>query len=239
MAYSYTFCTIAVGEYYLDSAIEFGKKLNETSKDHHLIIVTDKFVEEKIDNLTVTILPEDKKKFIGPWFNWMLKYYPIKVAKDMGFDYIIFLDADWRLTELYDENGIKKIFRFMDESDIDICFERPYLIGDAKKGGRHFIFSLKVEFYNLLETEEYDSGHACNEQFLVLKKSNKLNKFVEKFEELHNISSEHEVWPFCEGLEIGMSMAYAKMNMNWGGWEPNIREMFEFTCKNGGINRRY
>ena len=111
MAYSYCFCTVAVGQPYLDSALTFAKVLNEKSKGHHMIIVTDETVEEKIDNTTITLLPNDKKKFIGPWFNWMLKYYPIKVAKDLGFDFIVFLDADWRLTSFYDENGLRNVFK--------------------------------------------------------------------------------------------------------------------------------
>jgi len=239
MSHSYSFCTIAVGENNLNPALELAVNLNKKSKNHHFIIVTDQNIEEKIDNTTIVKLPEDKKLFINNWFNWSLKYYPIKVANDLNFDYVIFLDADWRLTENYDEKGIEGVIKFMDQSNIDICFERPYKIGAAKHNGRECIFSHKVEFYNLLETEEYDEGHACNEQFFILKKTDKLDKFVSKFEELHNKSSEANLWAFCEGCEIGMSMAYSKMNMNWGGWEPYLRGMFEFTCKAGGINIRY
>jgi hypothetical protein len=221
------------------SALNFAKKLNKKSNSHHFIIVTDKIIDEKIDNTTFVLLPTETKLFVGGWFNWMLKYYPIKVAKEIGYEYVIFLDADWRIRESYNENGILKLFDFMKENDIDICFERPYNIGNAKKEGIHCIFSHKIEFYKLLETNEYDEGHACNEQFLILKNTDKLEKFVKKFEELYHKSTENNIWAFCEGLEIGMSMAHAKMNMNWGGWEPYLRDMFEFTCKAGGINIRY
>jgi hypothetical protein len=232
------YCTIAVGDYYLNSAKEMSKKLNEKSKNHHFLIVTDK-PEENYENTTFLQIPENQIVFIKNTFNYCLKYYPLYLAKDMDYDHIIFIDSDWRIKKKYDENGISSIFEFMDKNEYDILFERPYKIGVSKFYGRECFWGHKRDFYKLLETTEYDSGHVCNEQFIVFKKNDKFNIFIEKWKELYEIAANAELWAFAEGTEIGMSMAHAKLNYSYLTWQDYVRGMYEFTSRDGVISIKF
>jgi len=232
------YCTIAVGDYYLNSAKEMSKVLNEKSQNHHFLIVTDK-PEENYDNTTFVNIPEDQVVFINDGFNYCLKYYPLYLAKDMEYEHIIFIDSDWRIKEKYDENGVISMFEFMNKNNFDILFERPHTIGAGKFDGRDCFWGHKRDFYKLMDTTEYDLGHVCNEQFIVFKKNDKFNVFIEKWKELYEISAENKLWPFAEGTEIGMSMAHAKLNFSYATWEHYLRGMYEFTSKDGGISIKF
>ena len=74
---------------------------------------------------------------------------------------------------------------------------------------------------------------------MVFKKNEKFNLFVNKFKELYEISSNANLWPFAEGLEIGMSMAHSNMKCDWLSWGKYISGMFEFNSKDGGLNIRF
>jgi hypothetical protein len=231
------YCTVAVGEYYLNSAINMAKKLNEISDTHHFLITTN-IQTEAIDNTTINIIPEDKTLFIGECFNYMLKYYPLYVSSDMGYENIIFIDADWRILDTYNQDNIKNVINFMDSNGFDVLFERPYPIGNAKTD-RECIFFHKINFYNLLETSEYDSGHMCNEQFLIFKNNDKFKIFINKFKELYEISTSANLWPFAEGLELGMSMVTADMKFTWSDWDYYLKNMYEFSTRDGGILMKF
>ena len=233
------YCTVAVGENYLKSALNMAKILSEKSDTHHFLITTNVQAEETIPNTTIELIPEDHKLFIKDCFNYMLKYYPIYLSSKMDYDHVIFIDADWRIRDTYDQNKIKTMLNFMDANDYDVFFERPYLIGEAKLMGRDCIFSHKIDFYHLLETDEYDTGNMCNEQYLVFKNNDKFKIFVDKFKELYEISTEGDLWPFAEGLEMGMSMAVAKSNFLFLGWFHYLTNMYEFNAKNGGLSIKF
>jgi hypothetical protein len=87
--YKYVYTTIAVGENYYNSAVEFAKKLNKISEGHTVIIVTDGKIK-KIKNTIFIKLNPKETKFIGRNFNYNLKYIPIYEAHKLGFDYIFF-----------------------------------------------------------------------------------------------------------------------------------------------------
>ncbi len=232
------YCTIAVGEYYLRSAINISKSLNIRSTNHHMLIVTD--VEcESITNTTFEKIPENQIVFIRNGFNYMMKYYPLYLSNNMEYDYIIFIDADWRIRDTYNSSNVNLMLKYMDDNNYDMFFERPHRIGDGKHDGINCFWQHKIDFYKLKETDIYDSGHVCNEQFMVFKKNDKFNLFVNKFKELYEISSNAGLWPFAEGLEIGMSMAHSKMKFTWLGWGGYISNMFEFNSKDGGLNIRF
>lgn len=235
------YCTIAIGEEYVNSVIEFAKRLNDRSKDHHILIATDKEYEV-IDNVTYTLLPEDAVLFTtnSGIFNYNLKYYPLFIANQMDYDHVIFFDSDWRILDGYDEQKIVNLLTFMDEQGYDMFFERPHTIGAGKHDGHNCFWRHKRDFYNLLDTDEYDTGHVCNEQFMVFKNNEKFDVFVKKWEELCNIASKNNLWGYAEGVEIGMSTVTAKMNCAHNRyWEHLVRSMFEFTSRSGGEYIRF
>jgi hypothetical protein len=97
----------------------------------------------------------------------------------------------------------------------------------------------KIEFYDLLNTKIYDSGHVVNEQFLVFKSNEKLKLFIDEWERLKNISTSGDLWPFAEGVEIGMSSSLSNMNTNYREWEQFVPNFFQFETIDGRIYDRF
>jgi hypothetical protein len=203
-----------------------------------MLIVTDKIYDE-IKNTTIKIIPKDKVLFINDVFNYNLKYYPLFLSNKMNYDYIIFVDADWRVRDTYNPSNVVSMFNFMNEKNYDVLFERAHRIGDGKFMGKESFWQHKIGFYNLLDTEIYDEGHVCNEQFIVFKKNDKFNIFLDKWEELYKKATDNELWPFAEGVEMGMSMAHSKMNGSHTDWKTFLMGMFEFDNKSGELYIRF
>lgn len=232
------FCTIAIGDRYLESAVKMAKDLNKYSNSHHFVIVTD-IKRRNLKNTSFVKIPKSFQLFIDKTFNYTLKFYPLYLANNMDYTNIIYIDSDWRIRSNYKPELINDLFNYMDDNKLDMLFERPSGIGNGKWNDKEIFWCHKIDFYKLKETNEYDSGHVCNEQFLVFKKNDKFRKFVQKFEELSLISTQAQLWPFAEGLEIGMSMAVSKMNFDYLGWQPFIREIFEFNSNDGFLHVRF
>lgn len=234
----YCFCTIAIGQKYFDSAINFAKDLNQVSKNHEYIIISNK-TENEIPNTKIIPIDKNETLFIGEFFNYNLKYIPIKFAKKMGYEFIIFVDADWKINNTYSEESMYSLFEYMKNNNLDFLFERPHLIGHGKHQGNESFWRHKISFYNLLETDVYDSGHVANEQFLLFKNNKKLDMFLDKWESLEKIATKENLWPFAEGVEIGMSSAISKMNYNFNDWKRFLQNMFSFTTVDGRFFNRF
>lgn len=211
---NYIYCTIAIGENYFTSACEFAKRLNLFSKKHKVLIVTDQeFVD--IENCMFHKVPSYLTLFYpNGCFNYNLKHYPIKVCSETEYNTIFYFDADWKINDSYSEEKIYNFIQSMDSSELDFCFERPHYIG-AKHEWDNCFWRHKIEPYKLMETTRYDNGHVCNEQFLAFKNNDKLKKFIDFWDFLDKFSVENNIWPFAEGLEIGMSSIEANMKFSW------------------------
>lgn len=208
---SYVFCTIAIGEKYFNTAIEFAKKLNMVSKKHKVLIITNQKYK-KIKNCEIITVPEYLTVFYpNGCFNYNLKYYPIKIASEYNYDFIIYFDADWEIHPNFDEKKIDIFLEFFKNSVYDFVFERPHTIGHSKRDLNNCFWRHKIEPYGLMETDKYDNGNVCNEQFLVFKNNEKLKIFVDSWDMRDKFSVSINLWPFAEGLEIGMSVIDANM----------------------------
>lgn len=214
---SYIYCTIAIGEKYYISALNFAKKLNEVSKNHKVLIITDHDILD-IDNCIIQEIPENLTKFYpNGCFNYNLKYYPIKIASEFNYNVIMYFDADWIINPNYDESKIDLFLDYFTKSNNDFLFERPHgIIG--KHDWDTCFWRHKIEAYNLMGTTKYDNGHVCNEQFLVFKNNDKLKVFVDSWDYRDKYSLSINLHPFAEGLEIGMSSIDANMNFDWNGF---------------------
>jgi hypothetical protein len=227
----YIYCTIAIGEEYLNSALNFVKNLNLISKTHKVLIITD-IEMENTENCIFIKIDENETLIINNYFNYNLKHIPIRESSKLDYDYIIFFDSDW---EIYTEYSEEKMFNFLNyfkNSEFDFLFERPHLIGTSKLELHNCFWTHKIEPYKLMETEKYDNGHVCNEQFLVFKNNDKLKIFCEKWEELNKFSVDNNVWAFAEGVEIGMSSIEAGMKFSWIGLYI-LESCFRFKSKDG------
>jgi len=233
----YTYCTIAIGEFYYKSAIQFAEKLNEISNTHKVLIVTDQETK-KIENCEIVKIPNDSILFYpNGCFNYNLKYYPIKLLSESDNDFVIYIDSDWTVGSEYDENKIQRFLTEVYNGGFDFIFERPsYIIG--KNDFNTCFWRHKIDIYGLMSTDKYDHGHVPNEQFLVFRVTEKLKKFVDKWEELNKICIETKTNPFAEGLEIGMSAVESDMSWSWG-YLNIMSECFSFMAKNGQYYSRF
>jgi hypothetical protein len=230
----YVYCTVAVGDRYYKSAVKFAKDLNKKTKDHHVLIVTDQKLK-KIKNTTFLKLPKEELKFYpNGCFNYNLKYFPIKCAIDLKPKFILFFDSDWIIDENYHQEKIDKFLNFFEISEYDFIFERPHGIGESKKDWNNCFWRHKIEPYKLMETDFYDKGHVCNEQFLAFKNNKKLKIFVKAWKKRNNFSIENNIWPFAEGLEIGMSSIDAEMNFTIDGMYL-LNSCFKFYSNSSDI----
>jgi len=226
--YKYTYCTIAIGKKYYDIATQFAKDLNKISKNHKVLIVTDQ-KPKKIKNCEVKIVPNNLTLFYpNGCFNYNLKYYPIKMASETNSDFIIYFDADWMVGPEYEENKIKSFLDFFKKSEYDFLFERPHFI-KAKHDWNNCFWRHKIGPYKLMETDFYDEGHVCNEQFMTFKNNEKLKTFVDAWDKRDKFSVSINLWPFAEGLEIGMSSIDANMESSWTGFHF-LNSCFKFYC---------
>ena len=234
----YVFCTIAIGEKYVSNVLNLINQLNDHSNKHHFVVVTDDETI-KADNTSFIIINKDIKLFIQNSFNYNLKYLPIKISSEMDFDYVIFIDADWSLSDGYSHDKIIQVLTFMENNEYDFCFERPHLIGHGKTQDDLIFWKHKRDFYDLLNTNQFDDGHVVNEQFLIFKNNQKLKTFALFWESLCDKATKGDLWGFAEGVEIGMSASVSKMKYEYYGWQKILTNCFNFTTVSGIFYNRF
>jgi hypothetical protein len=233
----YVYCTIAIGEKYLKSAIKFAEKLNEKSITHKVLIITDGNPKE-VKNTSFVKFNNNEVKFIKNYFNYNLKYIPIMESLKLDFEFVLFFDADWDLFNGYNESKLLSFLESFKNSNLDFIYERPHSIGDTKRDPHKCFWRHKVEPYGLLNTTRYDKAQVVNEQFLVFKNSPKLKTFVNKWKERNEFGVKNDIWAFAEGVEIGMSAVDANMNMDWKKMYE-LKDFFSFVANTGVTHIRF
>jgi len=237
---SYTVCSLGIGDRYLNNILATFKKINTITQVPSFLVVADnnapEFTENKIHKINAKDLPFRTKD--DKWFNYNLKFLAIKEAIKLNTEFIVYIDSDWSALDGYNDEKFKSLFDCMNTYDIDFVYERPHPIGGGKHDGRECFWWHKIEPYGLDKTDFYDEGQVCNEQCFVIKNNSKITKFIECWERLYWKSYEESIWPFAEGVEIGMSTIEAGMNFKW---EPLLllRGCFSFYSRDGGYNSRY
>jgi hypothetical protein len=232
---SYIFTTLAIGQEYLNKAKQFSNDLFSYDKNFQRIIISD-ISDNNIINTSVITLEESSVTQVCNYFNYNLKYQAIKYAINFNTDYIIYIDADWRINKNYSSEKINKFLS--SNPDIDFYFERPHSIGASKKDEYSCFWKHKIEPYKLMLTDKYDHAHVCNEQFLIFKNNDKIHKFIEAWEQRNNFCVNNNIWTFAEGVEIGMSAIDANMNSTYSNFYE-IKECFEFNDISNNLYIRF
>ena len=113
----YIFTTLAVGDSYLKNASECYTKYSELCSADFNITTNEKCEVGSKVNLDLFNL--DKYDDGNPGFSFFLnlKVLSLKYCLDKGYDYIIYNDADWRMTENFSED---KLFIKEDKRNIVI-----------------------------------------------------------------------------------------------------------------------
>lgn len=235
----YIFTTLAVGESYLENASKcYTTYSDKCNADFN---ITTNEVCEVGPKVNLDIIKLDKYHDDHPGFSFYLnlKVLSLKYCIDKGYDYIIFNDADWRMTENFSEEKIFKMFNFMEQNDVDFLFERPAKIGDHKKDIQNCFFDRKLKDYHVLEHSKWDEAHVVNEQFLVFRNNWKFRYFVRRWEEFLWYSIKNDIRNYPDGFEIGVSALEAEMKWDYHAFRHTISDCFEFHDKAGNLHRRF
>jgi hypothetical protein len=235
----YLFTTLAIGDEYLKSAIELHKNLAEKC-DADFNITTNEDIKSTEKHTFTNIGQKEHILIIGntPTFVYNLKLYAIKHVIEKDYDYVVFTDADWRIGDDFKGEKMIKLFELMKERNLDGAFERPSKIGSCRKNKNCF-FKTKFEKYNLENDNKWDNAHVPNEQFFVLKNTDKLKKFISHWEEMLEFTIENKILNYAEGFEIGVSALESKMNIAFPELRHVINNCFEFTSINGGKYKKF
>ena len=128
----YIFTTLAVGESYIQNASECYTKYSDRCTADFNITTNEQYQVGPKVSLDIFKLDRYEDGNSGFSFFLNLKVLSLKYCLDKGYDYIIYNDADWRMTENFSEDKLFNMFNHMETNDLDFLFERPALIGGHK-----------------------------------------------------------------------------------------------------------
>jgi len=248
----YYITTLAVHQPYFLNSIEFFKDLSKNT-EHALFNITTTAADiiyfetnndckledilKEYPRITITTLDDFNKVFKFPLenkssyfpFHVNLKSLALKACVISGkkFDYVIYVDADWKMYNKFSESKIITAFSYMEEQGVDAAFERPSKVGPYKTDSECF-FPDKIKDYNILEHDVWDDAHVFNEQFMIFKNNWKLKLFVLKWEQFLWYSIANGITNYAEGFEIGVSALESKMISSYYGIFNAITECFYF-----------
>lgn len=236
----YLFTTLAVGDSYLDNAIDCYKKLGKVLSNCNFNITTN-IKLNNIDSINFNYFSLDKYHDDKPGFSFYLnlKVLALKYALDKEYDFVIYNDADWRPTENLQENKILQLFEYMNANNYDLLFERPAQIGYYKQHFDECYFKEKFHDYNVFEHNKWDNAHVMNEQFFVYKVNWKYRFFVRRWEQFLWYTIANDIRSYPDGFEIGVSAHEADMVADYDQWRAIIKDCFEFFDKSGNKHIRF
>jgi hypothetical protein len=235
----YIFTTLSIGESYFNTSLEtFNRMLSKCNADFN---ITTNITECTTDKINLDILNLEKysenNDYFGFYFN--LKSLSLKSCLDKGYDYVVYLDSDWKESEGFSEEKFLKLFEHMEFNNLDFLFERPGRVGDHKKNLDYCFFREKLNDYHVFEHDKWDDAHVPNEQFMVFKNNDKFRFFVSRWEQFLWYSIKNNIKNYAEGFEIGVSSLEAKMNWDWDSFRGILTECFEFHDKLGNLHKRF
>lgn len=260
----YYITTLAINEPYFTKSIEFHKKLSEKTEHAFLNITTTKndiknFEEKnnttienylsKYPKVKITTIDKFNKRFTFPLakeqpvdfaFNLNLKVLSLKacIESENNFDYVFFMDGDWSMHDLFEEEKLINALKLMEGGEFDFAFERPALVGPYKTNPECF-FPQKIKDYKVLEHELWDDAHVVNEQFLIFCNNWKFRMFTMKWEQLLWYSIANDFMNYPDGFEIGVAALESKMKYTFYGIFSAMTGCFNFYSKDGGFNIRF
>lgn len=235
----YIFTTLAVGDSYLTNASScYSKYANKCGADFNITTNEKCNVDTKV-NLDVFTL--DRYDDGNPGFSFFLnlKVLSLKYCLDKNYDYIIYNDADWRMTDNFSEEKLFNLFNHMEENEYDFLFERPAKIGDHKKNMRDCFFDRKLYDYHTMEHSKWDEAHVVNEQFMVFRNNWKFRYFVRRWEEFLWYTVHNNIRNYPDGFEIGVSALEAEMKWSWDSFRYYLPSCFEFHDKSNNLHIRF
>lgn len=236
----YLFTTLAIGDSYVDNTLKFYSNLRDKTTFCDLNITTN-VVKENQDRINFDYFSLDRYTDSMNGFNFYLnlKALSLKYALDKGYDYVIFTDADWNITDDFSEEKILSLFDYLEKNNLDGLFERPNEIGYNKEHFDECYFKEKISDYHVMEHSKWDKAHVFNEQFFVLKTSWKYRYFVRRWEEMMWYSIANDIRNYPDGFEIGVAALEADMKWDYDQWRNHASNCFQFKNKTGETYYRF
>jgi len=236
----YAFTSLAIGQPYLDSAVSMYNQLHNicTAKYHittNTVPISSSHINYHIYNQSTSYddgLP-------GFSFHVNLKVLSLKNILNYNYDYIIYHDADWRITNQFDENKLYDIFNYMKQSDIDFVFERPITLEYYKQNMHLCFFPDKVKTYGVMDHTFWDKALIVNEQFFIFKNNAKFRLFVMEWEKFLWYSLANNIRHYPDGFDIGISLLLAHMKGDSTSPRKFLANCFEFNIKSGKLFTKF
>lgn len=196
---------------YLDSAKNLIKSNLKFTNYDILIITNNVSYFSDINDSRLTLI-DYKSNFSenivsGGMFNMHLKRYPIRVAKDLGYNIIYYHDCDCYIVGWDSEDFERKCDENFDIAFVSSC--RPQL-GGLRKEYKHFQDKVTNEFGDLYY-EELDEAPNSAETRIIFRGNEKLNVYLNFWDKI----SERNVnfVTYHDGVYFGTSAIHSKMNM--------------------------
>jgi hypothetical protein len=235
----YIFTTLAVGDSYLKNASECYTKYSKLCSADFNITTNENY--EVGPKVNLDLFKLDKYDDGNPGFSFFLnlKVLSLKYCLDKGYDYIIYNDADWRMTENFSEDKLFNLFNHMENNNLDFLFERPAKIGDHKKDMSGCFFDRKMYDYHVFEHTKWDEAHVVNEQFMVFRNNWKFRYFVRRWEEFLWYSIHNNIRNYPDGFDIGVSALESEMKWDWNSFRAFLPSCFEFRDKTENLHIKF
>lgn len=224
----YAIITLAVGDKYFTPVLEHYQKVCKRFSGD-FIITTDK-IASNIDNIRINTIKLDK--YYGEQghmpFYFNLKSLAFKSALDQDYDFVLYIDSDWKILDGLTNEVLENAFIKMNELGLDLLFERPAKIKGGKQNPKESFFKNKLDAYHVLEHNKWDDAHVMNEQIFLVKNSWKLRYFTNRWEQFLWFSIYNNIWNYAEGFEAGISALEADMVWNYNLFRSVLPNCFEF-----------
>lgn len=248
----YCFATLAAGEEYETKAIKlFSDIALRTRNCDFFLTTTNENIPYMGDRFIIKVInpPSLHHEAIGTTsFHYNLKSLALKnivehekknIEKEK-YDYIIYIDSDWGMYDLFSEEKVLNMLKWVKESEYDFVFERPARIGDSRAHPEGSFFMQKLLDYDMLEYPKWDEAHCANEQFMIFKNNYKFKFFTQRWEQFLWYSIENKIRNYAEGFEIGISALEAGMNWHFmNAFGHFLQQCFFFYTKSGDFHIRF
>lgn len=235
----YIFTTLAIGDSYFHNAYETYSKYSANCSGHFNITTNKQYFTSDKINLNLIYLDNYHDTGAGFSFFLNLKVLSLKYCLDKNYDFIVYNDADWRITPNFSENKLFLLFEHMNKNNLDFLFERPASIGMYKKNMSTCFFDRKMHDYHVFEHSKWDNAHVVNEQFMVFKNNWKFRYFVRRWEEFLWYSIHNNIRNYPDGFDIGVSALDAEMTWDWNSFRLFLPNCFEFHDKSGNLHKKF
>lgn len=232
----YAIVTLAVNSSYFDTVYKHYQKISKRFSGD--FIITTDIQADDIDNVHINTIKFDSYKTTHGYqpFLFNLKSLAFKATLDKGYDFVLYIDSDWKILSNLTDEVLFDAFKTMNKHGLDLIFERPAQIGGARKNPSESFFKNKLESYHALEHNKWDNAHVMNEQIFLVKNSWKYRYFVNRWEQFLHYSIYNNIWNYAEGFEAGISALEAEMKWDYNFFKSMFKSCFEFYNKS---NEKY